>query len=84
MGTDAALIAAKVIENAYVVLAIELVTLSQAAAMRDKTRLTKPNQDLVTKTQAVLLPVINDRPLNPELETLRASIMHDPSLDIAW
>ena len=68
MGTDTALFASKVVENAYIVIAIELITLAQAVDIRDvKDRLSRDSQKLVSALRAFFPPVIEDRVLVSEL-----------------
>ncbi|MBM3261682.1 aromatic amino acid lyase [Candidatus Kaiserbacteria bacterium] len=85
MGTDAALFAAKVLDNAFVVLAIELVALSQAVAVLDvESKLSPASRALVEKVRTSVKPIIDDRSLTSELEALRTALRYDESLDIAW
>ena len=59
MGTDAAIIAAEVIENAYIVLSIEMVTLSQLVKfLRNKARYSKTSQKMIGDLQKVFPPVV--------------------------
>ena len=72
MGTDAALIASRVLENAYIVAAIELVTLSQAAEFMkaDFSKLSQSSRDLIAFVREYVPPVYEDRSLAPELAAL--------------
>ncbi|MBI4067948.1 aromatic amino acid lyase [Candidatus Kaiserbacteria bacterium] len=79
MGTDAALIAAKVIENAYTLLAIECVTLSQAAETLktgERRRMSRASRDLISRVRKYVRPVVDDRPLSEELNALREALKH--------
>ena len=68
MGTDAALMTAKVIENAFVVLAIELVTLAQTVDfMKVENDLATHSRSLYTAVREVLPVIIEDRVLASEL-----------------
>ncbi len=75
MGTDAALIAATVIEHAYVVLAIEMVTLSQAAdCAKIKDKLSKETLALYKKTREHVAKIESDRSIAKNLDSLLQSI----------
>jgi len=85
MGTDAALFAAKVIENAYIVLAIELITLAQAVDfLGEKGRLSKSSQELFTELRSVMPVVINDRTMVEDLQGVLRYVKQSPILDISW
>jgi histidine ammonia-lyase len=69
MGTDAAMIAARVIDNAYIVMAIELVTLSQAMdCFGQKSTYSKSSRQLVQGVRRVLPAIVEDRDVNGTLE----------------
>ena len=71
MGTDAALLTAKVIENAYIVLAIERITLAQAADFTQETA--KLSQSMQAEYQAIreVFPaVVEDRAFSPEISNV--------------
>lgn len=85
MGTDVALIAAKTLENALIVLTIELVTLSQAAAtIHVEQRLSTASQMLVRWIRPRFPLVEDDRILSPELESLRDMLAYEDTLDLTW
>lgn len=85
MGTDAALIASKVMDNAFTLLAIELVSLSQAAAASNaENKLSSASRRLVEMTRRFVPLVQQDRPLTADIERLKEWIAHDETLDIAW
>ncbi|MEK7576062.1 MAG: aromatic amino acid ammonia-lyase [Patescibacteria group bacterium] len=68
MGTDAVLFAAKVIQNAYIVLAIELITLGQAVDFCDeRDQLSKQSLALYNTLREVLPAIKEDRVLVYEL-----------------
>ncbi|MDO8495620.1 MAG: aromatic amino acid ammonia-lyase [bacterium] len=82
MGTDAALLTSKVVENAYVVLTIEVATLAQGVDFLG-------NKGFATSTQKVyqamrkIFPVVKeDKAISKELTQLTAFIKQSPSLDI--
>jgi histidine ammonia-lyase len=68
MGMESALLTAKVIENAYIILAIELVTLAQAADFRQTyDNLSNSSKHLFEGIRAVFPKVTKDRVLVDEL-----------------
>lgn len=68
MGTDVALFTSKVIDNAYIVLAIELITLAQVVDIRDvKNRLSRSSRKIVELLRSVFPAVTDDRILVDEL-----------------
>lgn len=78
MGTDAALMTAKVTENLAVVLAIEAVTLAQAVDIRDvKDRLSRDSRKLFELIRTAVTPITEDRFLTPELHKLIEILRHD-------
>lgn len=83
MGFDAALIATKAIENAYAVLAIEMVTLAQATdALKCSRELSPENQQLYRAIRKLTPAVIEDRSLAPDLERIVAFLKSSPTLPI--
>jgi histidine ammonia-lyase len=84
MGTDAALIGWKVIENAFTVLAIELIALAQAVDVLDVgARLAPPSRALYEKVRAVVPAITKDRSFSGELNQLIDTIRADASLAIS-
>jgi histidine ammonia-lyase len=85
MGCDAAVIARRVLDNAYTVATIELVTLSQAVETVPGMfeNLSPAARMLVKKVRAHLPPMREDRSLTAELETLREALHNDHELEIA-
>jgi histidine ammonia-lyase len=68
MGTDAAIIAASVIENAYTVLAIELISLGQLARFLGKNeRYSRSSQELIKGIQKNFPPIVEDREVSKDL-----------------
>lgn len=68
MGTDAALLAAKVVENSYIVLAIECITLAQAVDFTQEThKFSQSTQAEYTSIRSVFPAVIKDRAFSPEI-----------------
>lgn len=68
MGTDAALITARVIDNAFVVLAIELVTLGQAIDfLGEENKLSKNSQKLYKSLRNILPTIKKDTVITHEL-----------------
>ncbi len=73
MGTDAALMTAKVVENAFAVMAIELVTLAQAVdVLGVADRLSKSSRELFEAIRVRMPAIREDRVLGPELHTVLA------------
>lgn len=71
MGTDAALIAAKVVDNLYTVLAIELITIAQATECKGgPEKLSTSSKAIYNAVRAVSESVIQDRSLNEDLSRL--------------
>lgn len=68
MGTDAALLAAKVIENAFIVLAIERISLTQAADFTKENDLfSQASQNTYQELRSVFPAVVEDRAFSPEI-----------------
>ena len=75
MGTDAALIAATVVEHAYIVLAIEMVTLAQAVdCAKIENRLSDETRKLYKKTRASVSTITADTVITKNLENLLQDI----------
>jgi len=71
MGTDAALLTAKVLENAYVVVAIELITLAQGVDyLNTSLNLSVSSQELFKKIRKILPKIEEDRELYGVLDEL--------------
>lgn len=71
MGTDAALLTAQVVENAYAVLAIELVTLAQTVDILScREELAQPSRELFDQIRATSSRIEDDRSLSAELHQL--------------
>jgi histidine ammonia-lyase len=76
MGTDAALLFAKVIENSYLVQAIELVTLAQAVdCLKVEDQLSETTALLYKGLRRIFPPVIEDRTMAPELRAVVESLI---------
>ena len=68
MGMESSLLTAKVIENAYIVLAIELITLAQATDFRQVyNKLSNSSKHLFERVREVFPKVVEDRVLIDEL-----------------
>lgn len=84
MGTDAALMTGKVVENASYVLAIELITLSQAVEIRDiRSRLSLESRKLIDAVRNALPPITDDRVLTEELPRV-IELVHDEKFSIKF
>jgi histidine ammonia-lyase len=71
MGTDGALLAYKVLTNAFVVLSIEAVCLAQATDILSiSPKLSKATKTFFKTIRAHVPPVMNDRPLSEEMNRL--------------
>lgn len=71
MGTDSALMAAKVVENTFIVQAIEMVTLTQAMDVKQNfAEFSKPAQRLHEKIRKVFPKIIEDRVIIKQLSTI--------------
>jgi histidine ammonia-lyase len=77
MGTDAALITNRVLENAYTIAAIELVTISQAAEIRkaDFAKASRSSRELIAFVRSFVKPVYEDRILSAEVERLKQALI---------
>lgn len=68
MGTDAALLAMKVIDNAYILLAIELITLAQAVDVAgEHDKLSRSSKALHQSVRKIFPAVTHDRVMSAEL-----------------
>lgn len=71
MGTDAALLTARVIENSYFILAIEAVTLAQAVDfLNTSDNLSNQSAKLFSSVRSIVPKIVEDRSLSKELEEL--------------
>jgi histidine ammonia-lyase len=71
MGTNAALMCAKVIENAYQVMAIELMSITQAIDILNLTnRLSVNNSSVLALIHTVFVPFKEDQPKYKEIQLL--------------
>ncbi|MDE1925391.1 MAG: aromatic amino acid lyase [Patescibacteria group bacterium] len=77
MGADAALLAARVVENTALVAAIELAALSQAfATLKSRSNASPEGKNLVRAIRNNLPVVREDRPLWRDLQTLATAVRH--------
>ncbi len=75
MGTDAALITSRVIENAYIILSIEALTLAQAVDyLKIEKKLSSESTGLFKKIRKIMPKVVEDRSLSKELSKLLSAI----------
>lgn len=71
MGTDAGLIAWDVLQNSYIVVAIEFVVLAQAADyLKNQRKLVPSTSKLYKKIRKILPVIIEDRDIHKQLEKL--------------
>ena len=82
MGTDAALLTDKVVQNAYIVLAIELITLTQAVDyLKIQDKLSKKSYQLYKKIRSNFSEIVEDRVITSELENLLEVIKNNNFLE---
>ncbi len=75
MGTDASLLASRVIENTFYLLTLELVTLAQAVDVSHAQELLSPeSKRLFNLVRTLVASLQEDRSLTNELETLNAAL----------
>lgn len=85
MGTDAALIASKVVENAYIVLAIELITLAQAVDVLEiRENLSDSSKTLFDALRNFFPAIEEDRVLVSELAQVADLLKTLKNCNIAW
>jgi histidine ammonia-lyase len=85
MGTDAALLASRVIANAYIVLSIELVALAQAADfLGKKGKLSTSSRKLCVDVRRALPTLTDDRELFRELDKVLRYAKQGRILDMKW
>jgi histidine ammonia-lyase len=85
MGTDAALMTSRVIENAYIVLSIEMVTLAQTIDfLGEERKYSNASRDLFNGLRKVFPPLVNDRVAAPDLEKAAQYAKQCEILDIDW
>lgn len=85
MGTDAALIAQKVIENAFIVLAVEILTLAQAVDLtKNRNGLTKSTGKFYDEIRKVFPVIIKDRVVIEELKKVISLMKNCPSSALDW
>jgi histidine ammonia-lyase len=85
MGTDAALLTAQVVENAYIVLSIELVTLAQAVDFLGmKNKYSQTSRDLFVAVRKVFPSLVEDREAFQQLEGVLQYAKRSRILDLPW
>ncbi len=85
MGTDAALIASRVIENAFIVMAIELITLAQATDfLGEKKEYSDSSRELFREVRKALPAIVDDRDLTPRLKNVLQYAKQIPMLPMEW
>jgi histidine ammonia-lyase len=76
MGTTAALIARKVIENSYEVLAIELIAVLQAVDYLDiEKKLSTFNRSVFNEVREIIPKFINDRVMSEEIRKVKEHLL---------
>lgn len=82
MGTDAALILSQVVDNAYIVSVIEMITLAQATDISGvKDKLSESSVKLYKEIRKNMPAVIEDREIHHELEELLTNVKSDKVFD---
>ncbi len=77
MGTNSALLAARVIENGFQVLSIELITICQAIdALKCKDFVSSATKDLYDKVRSVAPVYREDRPMYREIEAVKNLLLN--------
>lgn len=72
MGTNAAQMTSRVIENTYEVLSIELITIVQALRHTKKiSKLSSKSQEIISNLEHLIPDIIEDRPIYPIIENTR-------------
>jgi histidine ammonia-lyase len=85
MGTKSARYARKVIENAYSVLAVELVTLAQAADfLEENEKLSNHSRKLYGQIRSIFPKIEADRDITEQLPRLVEAIKHSFDIEINW
>jgi len=85
MGTDVALIAAKVIENAFIVLAIELITLAQGVDfLNSQARLSSSSRQLYDNLRKIFPAIKKDRELIAQLAEVVKFVEEGPGIPVDW
>jgi len=83
MGVESALFAAKVIENAYIVLAIEVIALAQATDYRNTyDKLSNSSKHLYDGVRQVFPKITNDRAITDELPNVVTFLKSNQNLNL--
>jgi len=78
MGTNAALVTKQVIENAFEVLAIEMLSIVQAIEFTKKESRLSPNcKSIFTQVQKIFPPFIEDKPMYQQMRILKEFMMKE-------
>lgn len=81
MGTNSALLAAKVIENGFQVLSIELITICQAIdALKCKEFVSSATKDLYEKVRSMVPAYREDRPMYKDIEAVKNLLLNGEML----
>jgi histidine ammonia-lyase len=85
MGTDAALIALKALENAYIVVTIESIVLAQAVdSHAEGSELGQSSRDYFKSVRKLFPPVRDDRFMSIQQNELCKAIRSELFFDVAW
>jgi histidine ammonia-lyase len=85
MGSDAALLAIKVIENTYILLTIELIVLAQVVDfLNEKTKLSHSSRELFEKIRGIFPKITQDKVIVKKLELTLELVKKESILNIQW
>jgi histidine ammonia-lyase len=85
MGTDATILTLRVVENAYIVIAVELITLAQAADfLGEKNKYSRASRELFNDIRKIFPVLIDDRESYLQLEKVLEYAQHSRILDFSW
>jgi histidine ammonia-lyase len=83
LGTDAALLTGKVLDNAYIVLSIELFALCQTVDfLKIKGRLSKESRNLYNFVRENMDKITDDRSLSAELQSFLAKLKNNQEINL--
>lgn len=84
MGTDAALFAGKIIDNSLIVLAVELITMTQAVdVLQAAEQLSDPARKMYLQFRRIFPAITEDRVLTPDLERVIRFLEEYPALKLS-
>jgi histidine ammonia-lyase len=85
MGADSSLLTMKALDDAYILTAIELITLAQATdVLKVRRRLSGPSRELHDSVREYFKTIKNDRALNGELEAVIQFARSHKDIPLTW